>query len=325
MKVFVTGGFSESRPEDEASVRALGKVIASAGHTILQGYYNKFDRAIAESAFEAAKVSGRFTDPRLAVQSFVTKDEDAPEGAQWLVRKLPIRDWDPAEERWSVPEPVQFCDVVIVLGGGRKTLRAVHLARLANKPLVPITALGGAAVEVFEMELRRFSEFYEGRVSRDQYSLLDAQSHGDFSAIALEAVKLASQLATGNSVFIAMTFRDESEDTFSAIKDVCEKRGLEWNRTDQDPATDRIYQRIVQGIQRATFVVVDVTIPTLNVYYELGYAEALGKPILVVAKEGTELPFDTRDIPTMLFRNQTRLKEALSKRIDSLLGLNARA
>lgn len=72
-----------------------------------------------------------------------------------------------------------------------------------------------------------------------------------------------------------MAFREESEDTFSAIKEVCEERGLKWARTDQDPTTNRVYQRIVGGIQRAAFVIADATIPTLNVYYELGYAEAL--------------------------------------------------
>jgi hypothetical protein len=325
MKVFVTGGFSRSRPEDEASVRALGRAIASAGHTLLQGYYNTFDRVVAEAAFEVAKDSGQFPDPRLAVQSFIAKDEDPPGHAQWLVRKLSIRDWDPAEQNWNVPEPIQSCDVVIVLGGGPKTLRAANLCRLAMKPLVPITGLRGAAIEVFETELRRFSEFYEGRISRDQYSLLDRQNPGDFAEIVREGVQIASQLAAGNSVFIVMAFREESEDAFSAIKEVCEERGLKWARTDQDPTTNRVYQRIVSGIQRATFVIADATIPTLNVYYELGYAEALGKQVIVVAKEGTELPFDTRDIPTTLFRNQTRLKAALRERIDGLVGVNTKA
>jgi hypothetical protein len=325
MRIFVTGGFSRSRPGDEASVRTLGRAVASAGHTLLQGYFNNFDRVIAEAAFEVAKDSGHFPNPQLAVQSFITADQDPPENAQWLVRKLPFRDWDPGQENWSVPEPIQSCDVAIIMGGGPKTLRAANLCRLARKPIVPITSLRGAAIEVFATEMNRFLEYYEGRVSRDQYSLLDTQNPGDFTAITREAVLLASQLAVGNLVFIVMAFREESEDTFTSIKEVCKERGLKWARTDQDPTTNRIYQRIVSGIQRATFVVADVTIPTLNVYYELGYAEALGKPVIVVAKDGTELPFDTHDIPTTLFRNQTRLKAVLDERIKGLVGVNTGA
>lgn len=325
MKVFVTGGFSRSRPEDEASVRTLGRAVASGGHMLLQGYFNAFDRVVAEAAFEIAKGSGKFPDPRLAVQSFITEGQDAPEQVPWLVRRLPFRDWDPGQENWSMPEPIQQCDVAIVMGGGPKTLRAANLCRLARKPLVPITALRGAAIEVFGTELFRFTEYYEGRVSRDQYTLLDNQNPGDFTAISREAVSLATQLAIGNSVFIVMAFREETEDAFTAIKEVCEQRGLKWSRTDHDPTTNRVYQRIVSGIQHATFVIVDVTVGTLNVYYELGYAEAVGKPVIVIAKEGTELPFDTRDIPTTLYRNQTRLKALLGERIDGLVGLSAQA
>ena len=324
MKIFVAGAWPSSRPEDEAWARALGRAIASAGHILLQGYANRFDHAVAEAAFEVARNNRLFADPRLAVQSFVTRDRDVPKNAPWHVRKLLVHDWDPGEERWSVPEPIQTCDVAIVLGGGVRTLRAAHLCRLSNKPIIPITALRGAAVEVFQTELARFAECYEGRISKDQYSLLDTQNPGDFSTFLGEAVQLATQLVVGNTVFIVMAFREESEDTFSAIKEVCEERGLKWARTDQDPTTDRIYQRIISGIQRAIFVIVDVTIPTLNVYYELGYAEASGKPVIVIAKEGTELPFDTRDIPTTMFRNQTRLKLALHERLDGLVGVNPR-
>lgn len=325
MRIFVTGGFSRSRPSDEVPVRTLGRAIASAGHTLLQGYFNAFDRAVAEGAFEVARDSSHFPDPRLAVQSFITKDQDAPDQVQWLVRRLPCRDWDPGQENWSMPEPIQTCDVAIVMGGGDKTLRAVNLCRMAGKPLVAITGLRGAAIEVFKTELGRFSDFYEGRVSRDEYSLLDTQNPGDFNAITRQAVLLASQLAVGNLVFVVMAFREELEDTFSAIKEVCKDRRLKWSRTDQDPTTNRVYQRIVSGIQRATFVIADVTVGTLNVYYELGYAEALGKPVIVIAKEGTELPFDTRDIPTTFYRNQTRLRALLGERIDGLTGVKAGA
>jgi hypothetical protein len=175
-----------------------------------------------------------------------------------------------------------------------------------------------------QTELSRFQQFYQGRISRDQYSLLDRQSPGNFTKIVNEAVQIASLLAVGNSVFIIMAFRDESEDTFSTIKQVCKERELKWDRTDKDLTTDRVYQRIVSGIQRATFVIADVTIPTLNIYYELGFAEALSKPVIVIAKEGTDLPFDTQDIPTTLYRNQTRLREALLERIDGLAGVKSK-
>jgi hypothetical protein len=242
-----------------------------------------------------------------------------PSDAPWLIRRLSIRDWDPGEERWSVPEPIQECDVAIVLGGGAKTLRAANLCRLAGKPLVPITALGGAAAEVFRTELARFADVYEGRVAHDEYALLDTQGGADFAVTAADAVRLAERLAVGSSVFVVMAFRAELDDTFRTIQAVCKAHGLACARTDKDPTTTRIYQRIVGGIRRAALVVADVTIQTPNVYYELGYAEALDRPVVVIARQGTELPFDTRDIPTTLFRDQAQLEAALDGRFAALL------
>lgn len=320
MRIFVTGGLRPDHPEDEAAAQALGRAVTTAGHTLLQGYYNDFDHLVASAAYEAAKSSGKFEEPKLAVLSFVTSGIEAPAEVEWLVRGLPYMDWDPKEEGWSMPEPIESCDVAIVLGGGPKTLRAANLCRMAGKPLLPITALGGATREVFQRELSRFSDKYEGRVSRDRYSIIDSQNPKDFDTLAADVVALAARLVGGNSVFIIMTFREESEDTFSTIKDVVEDAGMKWERTDQDPTTDRIYGRIVEGIQSAALVVADVTFTSLNVYYELGFAEALEKQVIVIAREKTELPFDVGDIPVTYFRNHTRLKKALAKRITALAG-----
>ena len=129
----------------------------------------------------------------------------------------------------------------------------------------------------------------------------------------------------GEQCLFVMSFRKESDDTYHTIERVCRGYGFEPDRTDKnDATTDRIYNRIVQGIQRAAFVVADVTFGSVNVYYELGFAEALGKDVIVVAKEGTNLPFDTNDIPTAFFSDQTRLEEALRSRIGRLTGRQAR-
>jgi len=157
-----------------------------------------------------------------------------------------------------MPEPIQACDVAIIMGGGERTLRAAHFCRTEKKPILPITLLQGAAIEVFETELNRFSEIYEGRVSKDQYCL-------DIKTFMKEAVQLASRLGIGNSAFIVMAFREESEDTFSTIKAVCDELDIKWSRIDQDPTVKRVYQRIVKGIQSAGLVIVDVSIPTSNV------------------------------------------------------------
>lgn len=56
-----------------------------------------------------------------------------------------------------------------------------------------------------------------------------------------------------------------------------------------------ITENIYKAINDADFIIADLTDNRPNCYYELGYARALGKDIVVVAKEGTKLEFDESD------------------------------
>lgn len=122
---------------------------------------------------------------------------------------------------------------------------------------------------------------------------------------------------------MVMSFRPESDDTYGTIERVCKSFRLQCNRTDKTNQTERIFSKIVQGIREAAFVVADVTYGGPNIYYELGYAEALGKTVVVIAKDGTELPFDTKDVPTLMWSDQTRLAQKLSARIQAITGQTA--
>jgi len=57
-----------------------------------------------------------------------------------------------------------------------------------------------------------------------------------------------------------------------------------------------------------------------NVYYELGYAEALEKPLIITAKDEMKgkLPFDVQDIPVIFWKNQKGMKNDLRKKIESI-------
>jgi nucleoside 2-deoxyribosyltransferase len=54
------------------------------------------------------------------------------------------------------------------------------------------------------------------------------------------------------------------------------------------------------------------------VYYELGWAQALGKPVIVTAKEGTVLPFDIFDVPAIFGDSQKSLRDALKAKIQNI-------
>jgi len=49
---------------------------------------------------------------------------------------------------------------------------------------------------------------------------------------------------------------------------------------------------ILSSINRSRFLVADLTDAKPNCYYEVGYAHALRKPVIILAKEGTTRHFD---------------------------------
>lgn len=325
MKILVVGGICDHSLDpgaEEQCAKAIGRAIVSSGHILVNGCYNAFDRVVAEAASEAAEANPLFGNPKKAIHTYVSPLVP-PSHKFGHLRNLNVTSWDPGQPDWGIPEPLRESDAIVVMGGGAGTHRVTHLSRLAGKPILPITAFGGAAKEAFETELQRFDSVYKGRVARDDYTVLDTVMPDDFDWLAQSVVALVSRLVSGNKVFVVMTFRDDSMDTYGVIERACKAYNLEPDRTDKSATTERIFERIVEGIERAAFVVADVTYESVNVYYELGYAEALGKDVIVVAKDGTNLPFDTKDIPTHFFSNYTNLEKDLRARIGKLTGRKA--
>jgi hypothetical protein len=123
-------------------------------------------------------------------------------------------------------------------------------------------------------------------------------------------------------VFIAMPMSAEDpalEDVHHTIKDAAISVGLVAERVDEAATTDRITDRVLESLHRAEFVVADLTYSKPNIYYEAGYAHALGKVPIYIAREGTTIEFDLKDYPVIFFPNMHKLKAELTRRLSGLL------
>ena len=107
-------------------------------------------------------------------------------------------------------------------------------------------------------------------------------------------------------------------DVLDAIKEACDRCGLNAERVDEPESNERITDRILESIRRAEYVIVDLTSSKPNVFYEAGYAQGRGKTPVYIAREGTPLEFDLKDYPIIFFRNMTRLKNDLEQRLRGL-------
>jgi nucleoside 2-deoxyribosyltransferase len=63
-------------------------------------------------------------------------------------------------------------------------------------------------------------------------------------------------------------------------------------RSGQGLGTYSITEEIERLLNAAELVICDLSADRPNVYFELGYARALGKPLICTARRDTKLPFD---------------------------------
>lgn len=123
-----------------------------------------------------------------------------------------------------------------------------------------------------------------------------------------------------NYIFVIMSFDKKYDEIYEALKiagRLVSNRKIVIERVSEPLGDFIITERIEQMIKRAELVICDVTEKSLNVYYELGYARAMNKTIIVTAKTGTELPFDIRQHRTNFYNNSIELQRLVSAELNS--------
>jgi hypothetical protein len=94
-------------------------------------------------------------------------------------------------------------------------------------------------------------------------------------------------------VFALMPFREEHFAIYErTIKPTLEELGCRVEHAKDAHTVERIVDTIYTQIARAQFIVADTTGKNPNVFYEIGYAHALGKKVILLVQDPQDIPFD---------------------------------
>lgn len=96
-------------------------------------------------------------------------------------------------------------------------------------------------------------------------------------------------------VFVLMPFEKKFDDLYKfGIKGAAEDAGAYAERLDEQVFTEGMLDRIFNQISKADVIVADMTGRNPNVFYEVGYAHALGKIVLLITNSSDDIPFDLK-------------------------------
>jgi hypothetical protein len=124
--------------------------------------------------------------------------------------------------------------------------------------------------------------------------------------------------------FVVMQFGEPYDALYEeVIAPVCIETGFTPIRADDMYEPGRlILQDIIQAIEQATVVIAEITPANQNVFYELGYAHALGKPTVLLAARGERLPFDISGFRCIFYDDsiggKSDVEEQLRKHLQNL-------
>lgn len=149
----------------------------------------------------------------------------------------------------------------------------------------------------------------------------------------LEELDLKSSSAT--QAFVAMWFGPEVAQAYSdGISPAILEAGYTPMRIDQKEHNNKIDDEIIAEIRRSRFLVADFTcglvetggtptaIPRGGVYYEAGFAQGLGIPVIWCCREDhiNHVHFDTRQFNHITWSSPQELREKLRNRIGAVIG-----
>jgi hypothetical protein len=123
--------------------------------------------------------------------------------------------------------------------------------------------------------------------------------------------------------FVVMQFGEPYDTLYKeVIQPVSAASGFDPYRADEVSGPGIILEDIISGIREAAVIVAEITPVNANVFYELGYAHATGKPTILLAEKGQQLPFDVSGFRVIFYDDsiggKRRVESELNRHLAAL-------
>ena len=121
-----------------------------------------------------------------------------------------------------------------------------------------------------------------------------------------------------------MQFSPPYDELFAeVIRPVCEEFQIHAERADQICGPGIILEDIANRLIEATVTIAEITPENPNVFFEVGYAYAMKRPLILIATRGRDLPFDVSGMRTLFYENsiggKARIEAELRRHLAAIM------
>lgn len=159
----------------------------------------------------------------------------------------------------------------------------------------------------------------------DLQRITNKRSAVEIGAAAVNALKT---FGTGSDnkirLFVAMPFKEEFTDEWEiSIQEAAYSNGLLCERVDKLAFVGDIISEVKRRIEEYDGLIAMLNDANPNVYLELGFAWAKGKPTVLIAKADQTLPFDVKGQRCIFYTGIADLRSRLTKELAELKSTGA--
>jgi len=139
-----------------------------------------------------------------------------------------------------------------------------------------------------------------------KYRVIDISAESaahDKAKETFKKLEKTTKVKTGETCFVMMPFADPLGSYYDKVyKPAIEKAGLTPIRADNEIfGTGKIIDQVWSGINSAKVLIAELTDRNPNVFYELGLAHALQKPVVLISSNEKDVPFDLHHIRVIYY------------------------